>query len=382
MPRSKWGGCGGRVSWERNDEGRLQRLDQQALQEDGDLLVYNIDSVNAGALARHATDQRIAPPPLIEGARSKDAFNFETLERNEMLDPILSFLGLQDIVGLRSVSTFLLNYIDRNYLLRLSLPLPPDMLENLRKRKVLALTSCCNLTWLPGINTFQPFNELNLTNLREVKLIGKNCDWRVTELSQVYHDSLQHLIKILSESAAMLRKLEILTDSTRRSLDTSKTIFKLVNLKELVLHGIYHFSNGEGTQPVQADTPNLVIQNALLNKNVSKLTLDRFEIVPDAPLIVKSDALKDLSVLRSKNTHLYLSLPSLTTLETDIDWWDNDGSLKNRMKKMVETGCTLLHTWNGVNVKEVAKEAGSDTWAEHLVLPGILTPTQNGSDSD
>ena len=194
----------------------------------------------------------------------------------------------------------------------------------------------------------------------------------------MYHDSLRHLIKILSESAAMLRKLEMLTDSTKRSLDTSETIFKLVNLKELVLHGIYHFSNGEGTQPVHADTPNLIIQNALLSTNVSKLTLDRFEIFPDEPLIVTSDLLKDLSVLRSKNTLLNLLMPSLTRLETDIDWWDNDGSLKNRMKKMVEKGCPLLHTWNGVDVKKVAKWAGSDSWAEHLVLPGIQAPTLNG----
>ena len=373
MPGSKCRPGGGWISWERDDEGRLQRLDNQALQEDSDLLVYNIDSVNAGALARHATEQRIPPPPPSGSTQSNGIFNFEILERNEMLDPILSFLGLQDIANLRGVSTFLCNYIDRNYLLRLSLPIPLDTLDNLRNRKVLALTSCCNLTWLPGIHTFQPFSQLNLTNLREVKLIGKNCAWVsrtfYPELSQVYHDSLQHLIKILSETA-MLRKLEILTDITRRSLDTAETISKLVNLEELVLHGIYHFSNGEGTQPVPADTPNLIIQNALLNKNVSKLTLDRFEIDFDEPLIVKSDVLKELSVLRCKSTQLDLLLPSLTSLETDISlYFDPDGSLKMRMKRMVEAGCPLLHSWNGVNVNEVAKEAGSNTWADHLLLP-------------
>ena len=110
MPRSKWGGCGGRVSWERNDEGRLQRLDQQALQEDGDLLVYNIDSVNAGALARHATDQRIASPPPIESTQSNDIFDFGKLERNEMLDPILGFLGIQDILSLLSCQFHLGTY--------------------------------------------------------------------------------------------------------------------------------------------------------------------------------------------------------------------------------------------------------------------------------
>ena len=382
MPQSKWRPGGGRISWERNDGGRLQRLDNQALQEDSDLLVYNIDRVNAGALARHATDQTIAPPPPIESAQSNGVFDFAKLESNEMLDPILSFLGLQDILSLRGVSALLLNYIDRNYLLQLSLPLPPDKLDNLGNRKVLALTSCCNLTWLPGINTFQPFNQLNLTRLREVKLIGKNADWRGTniswypQLSQVYHDSLQHLIKILSETA-MLRKLEILTDLTKRSLDTAETIVKLVNLEELVLHGIYHFSNGDGTQPAHAETTNLMIQKALWNKNVSKLTLDRFEILPDEPLIVKSDALKELSVLRCKHTQMDLFLPALTSLETDIGMpYDHDG-----MKKMVEAGCPLLLTWNGVNVKEVARQAGSKTWAEHLILPEFEDSSSASSSS-
>ena len=310
MPRSKPRSRGGRISWERDLDGRLQRLDSPALQEDADLLVYNIDIVNAGALARHAVDQIILPPPGLEFTQHV-IFDFERLERYQMLDPVLSFIGLRDIENMRSVSTFLRNYIDNNFLLRLRLPLPSDALKSLGKRKVLAITSCCNLTWLPGINTLQPFTQLNLTNLREMKLIGKNCDWRgntfYPELSQVYHDSLQHLIKILSETAS-LRKLEILTDVTQRSLDTADAIVKLVNLEEVVLHGIYHFSNGEGTQPVPAEVPNLIIQHALLNRNVLKLRLERFEIVSDEALIVKSDTLTELSILKCKSSLLDLSL--------------------------------------------------------------------------
>ena len=349
--------------------------------------MYNIDTVNAGALARHAVDQIILPPPGLEFTQQANVtFDFERLVRVQMLDPVLSFLGLRDIENMRSVSIFLRNYIDNNFLLRLSLPLPSDASKNLGKRKVLAITSCCNLTWLPGINTLQPFTQLNLTNLREMKLIGKNCDWRgntfYPELSQVYHDSLQHLIKILSETAS-LRKLEILTDVTQRSLDTADAIVKLVNLDELVLHGIYHFSNGEGTRPTPAELPNLIIHHALLNRNVSNLTLERFEIVPDEALIVKSDTLTELSILKCKSSLLDLSLSSLTSLETDIsmitDW---DGSEKKRMKNMVEAGCPQLLTWNEVNVQEVAQQAESTTWAEHLVLPEDREDSSSDSDSE
>ena len=79
---------------------------------------------------------------------------------------------------------------------------------------------------------------------------------------------------------------------------------------------------------------------------------------------MRSDRLKQVFLSASKSMHMDLVLPSLTSLLTDIG---DSGSLPN--KKMVEAGCPLLNTWNGVNVKQVAKQAGSNTWAEHLVLP-------------
>ena len=56
MPCSKKRPLAGMISWERNG-GRLQRLDNLALQEDVDILVYDIDNVNAGALAEHTSEQ-------------------------------------------------------------------------------------------------------------------------------------------------------------------------------------------------------------------------------------------------------------------------------------------------------------------------------------
>ena len=316
MPRSKKTQLAGRISWERNG-GRLQRLDKPALQEDVDLLVYDIDNVNAGALTRHTVEQKIPLPPVMGASQSNDVFDFQVLERVDQLDLILSFLGSEDIKNLRRVSLFFFNYIDRNYVLQLSLPVSAAVLENLVNRKVVSLSSCCNLTWLPGIDTFQPFNQLNLTNLRELKLIGKNCDWILStldiypNLSQVYHNSVQHLIRKLSGT---LRKLEILTDLTERSLDTAESLAgNLVNLEELVMHGIYHFSDGLGGQPMPADTLNLIIQKALLNNTISKLTLERFDIFCDETLIIKSDNLKELSVLKSKTTSLKQTLLLLGT---------------------------------------------------------------------
>ena len=66
---------------------------------------------------------------------------------------------------------------------------------------------------------------------------------------------------------------------------------------------------------------------------------------------------------------LDLVLPSLTSLETEISTYVFDHYVNTQMKQMVETNCPLLCTWNGVNVKEVAKKAGARNWAQHLTFP-------------
>ena len=356
-----------RVNWERSSGGRLLRLNNPAHYVDSDILVYDIDSVNAVAVAQHTSDQRIPPPPPLESTESNEVFYFEKLERHNTLEPILDFLGVSDIEALSKVSSFWSNYIDRHFLLRLSLPLPPGASEKLGNRKVLALTSCCNLAWLPGIQTFQPFNQLNLTKLRELKLIGKNLNVYGFELSQVYHNSLQHLLKTLSKTATV-KKLEILTDSTTRSIDTAGMIKRLVNLEELVLHGIGHFSNSASYQ-VEAMIANPIIHAALLNKNISVLHLVKFELhVSSEPLVVHSETLTQLCVSECKHIRLDLELPALTTLKTELTIpMSETGDFID--KKMVETNCPLLCTWNGVDVKDVAKKAGASNWAEHLTFP-------------
>ena len=309
-----------RVNWDRSSGGRLLRLDNPAQFVDSDILVYNIDNVNLFAVAEHSSDQRIPPLVPFTSTESDQVFNFEKLERHNSLEPILNFLGISDIEALSKVSSFLSSFIANNYILRVSLPLPSEMCRKLANRKVLALTSCCNLNWLPEIHSLEPFNQLNLTNLRELKLIGKNIDVYASTyiLSPTYHMSLQHLIKALA-NANSLKKLEILTDSTKFSVDTAKMMVKLHNLEELVLHGIGHFNSLQRSYHADVDVANLIIKNSLLNKRISVLHLVKFELERHAEkLVIHSDNLKQLYFLQCKVINkLDLVLPSLIFLETE-----------------------------------------------------------------
>ena len=292
-----------RINWDRSSGGRLLRLDNPAQFVDSDILVYNIDNVNLFAVAQHSSDQRIPPLVPFTSTESDQVFNFEKLERHNSLEPILNFLGISDIEALSKVSSFLSCFIANNYILRVSLPLPSEMCRKLANRKVLALTSCCNLNWLPEIHSMEPFNQLNLTNLRELKLIGKNIDDVYLCLSPTYHMSLQHLIKALT-NANSLKKLEILTDSTKFSVDTAKMMVKLHNLEELVLHNIGHFHNSASeSYRVDVEIANLIIKNSLLNKRISVLHLVKFELEKHADkLVIHSDNLKQLHILQCKET--------------------------------------------------------------------------------
>ena len=87
-------------------------------------------------------------------------------------------------------------------------------------------------------------------------------------------------------------------------------------------------------------------------------------------VMVHSETLKQLSVSKCKFTKLDLVLPALTTLETELTIPMSDPMFDQFIdKKMVERNCPLLCTWNGVDVKEVAKKAGERYWAEHLTFP-------------
>ena len=121
-------------------------------------------------------------------------------------------------------------------------------------------------------------------------------------LSPAYHMSLQHLIKALA-NVNPLKKLEILTDSTKFSVDTAKMMVMLHNLEELVLHGIGHFNSLQRSYHADVDVANLIIKNSLLNKRISVLHLVKFELEKHADkLVIHSDNLKQLHILQCKET--------------------------------------------------------------------------------
>ena len=265
---------------------------------------------------------------------------------------------------------FLACYIDSEFLVQLSLPLPPSTASCLQGRRLLSLTSCCNLAWLPAIQTFQPFNQLNLTQLRQLKLIGKNIDLMNhpslgLSLSPTYHSSLSHLLS----SSPSLQKLEILTDSTQQSMEAAKRIKLLVNLEELVLHGIGHFNNS-ATYPIDVNMSNLIIEQVLENKRISVLKLVKFEVSEYHffnKLNIRSHSLRELAILQSKVIKLGdIELPELRILETDISTYVFDFYINNEMKATVESSCPKLETWNGRDLASLARESGTGTWAGQL----------------
>ena len=94
-----------RVSWERGQGGRLDRLARAAHYVSEDLLVYDIDSVNRRAVERHTSAQSL--PPVPRQARGPgEADWFSQLARYGRLDPVLAFLGVRDMQALHGVNRY------------------------------------------------------------------------------------------------------------------------------------------------------------------------------------------------------------------------------------------------------------------------------------
>lgn len=365
-----------RVNWERRRGGRLLRLGRPAHFVDSEVMVYDIDTVNERTVKAHTVEQRVPPLPSMLEDDMESSFDFCSLARHDVLDNIIAYLSIKEMEALRDVNSWLKNYIDTKLVVRLSLPLPQETASRLGGRRILALSSCCNLAWLPGIHTFGPFTQLNLTQLRELKLTGKNLDLMIEMekcLSSTYHHSLSYILNHLSKTST-LQKLEILTDSTDKTLETAKLIKNLVNLEELVLHGIGHFNN-TASYSIDTNMANRVIVEAMLNTRIRTLKLVKFETgeFPRNELFLKSDTLKELAILESKVTKIRaLDLPSLITLETDISSITFDMAISKRwfkdLKRLVFKSCPKLETWNSQDLLKLSKKAGGGKWIEELKL--------------
>merc|ERR1719430_1118675 len=104
-----------RVSWEREGS-RLMRLRSAAHFVDTDIMVYDIEAVDARAVAAHTAEQRVPPLPTTLAttlaSSSSERISFSTLHRHNCLDTILGFLGARDIEALGKVSAFLASMVD------------------------------------------------------------------------------------------------------------------------------------------------------------------------------------------------------------------------------------------------------------------------------
>ena len=94
-----------RVSWERGQGGRLDRLARAAHYVSEDLLVYDIDSVNRRAVERHTSAQSLPPVPKQSRGPGEGDW-FSQLARFGRLDPVLAFLGVRDIQALHGVNRY------------------------------------------------------------------------------------------------------------------------------------------------------------------------------------------------------------------------------------------------------------------------------------
>ena len=92
-----------RVSWERGQGGRLDRLARAAHYVSEDLMVYDIDSVNRRAVERHTAAQSLPPVPRQSGEYG-EGDRFSQLARYGRLDPVLAFLGVRDMQALHRVN--------------------------------------------------------------------------------------------------------------------------------------------------------------------------------------------------------------------------------------------------------------------------------------
>lgn len=375
-----------RILWERKKgKGRLLRLNRPAQFEDREMIIYEIDDVNSGALAKYFVDQDIPSPlPINDPVTEYNDFSFSLLSSHNCLDRIFNYLSIRDIFFLQKVSRFFYYHINKKYFRHISLPLSDEIVAKLEDRSVLSLSSCCNLVWIPDIEVFMPFKQLNLSNLRELKIIGKNAIHNTNyqnssfegssfRLHSTYHSCLHFLLSHQSKKPT-LQKLEILTDDTDDSFKTINYIKKCSNLKELVLHGIGHFNNC-AIYTMDPNIANMIVEESLMNKRIRVLKLVKF-VIPDNhnavdKLNVSSDYLEELAITDSKTILIgQIRLPALVSFTTDVSTYLSDSYITKELKESVFQSCPKLRYWNNRDLEALAKESPTGQWLDNLNLAG------------
>eukprot|EP00092_Neocalanus_flemingeri_P030160 GFUD01032738.1.p1 GENE.GFUD01032738.1~~GFUD01032738.1.p1 ORF type:complete len:375 (+),score=58.48 GFUD01032738.1:44-1168(+) len=343
------------VFWLRDGKSRrlLRLADAAAYVQDNEILMLNVENFQAKALSNYMVQQEF---PLSTEVEQDLSDLSQTLSLSNLPELVLMHicgcLSVSDIVHLKDVNKVFKNFINHTYVPLLVLPFPTDAFQLIQQKRVLQLTSCCNLSWIPGIRDLEPFKSLNLNFLRELKLVGQNYDWYNQTLSKDYIVSLEFLLQSLNKSS--LHRLEILTDGTSDYLHLLNMLKAFKNLQELNLHG-FRNSFTVDYDGVWKNSIKNILECVLANTTVKRLNLTNFQpFSMEKGFVIESDTLEELVIECKEFPIEKLKLPQMKVLTIDAMFWPMGN--KQEFTKKVFDGCPKLKLFNNIDVDTIDKD--------------------------
>eukprot|EP00088_Acartia_fossae_P040752 TRINITY_DN4247_c0_g1_i2.p1 TRINITY_DN4247_c0_g1~~TRINITY_DN4247_c0_g1_i2.p1 ORF type:complete len:418 (+),score=84.70 TRINITY_DN4247_c0_g1_i2:35-1288(+) len=235
------------VNWMRESK-RLKRLSEPAEVIDEDIMMYDVINVTTVIQERACIDHQ--PLPNIPSATTMSLSPSQSDKSlcslpAEILYYLIDYLDVPDVLSLSEVNSTLKMLVDTEYYGHLMLPCKAGLLNTLTtppRLKVLRLTTnrCFRLLLNPKTGRL-PFNELNLTHLKELSLSGANYKQGVSHsfdyiLKDEYISTLLEILQVVS--ADTLTRLEFNTENTTRMVThVAPALRKFRRLQRLTLHG-------------------------------------------------------------------------------------------------------------------------------------------------
>lgn len=267
-------------------------------------------------------------------------------------------LGVADILALASTNKVLHGLLHSCLLLRLHLPVPEHLEVDARTKRVLSLSSSCNLLTLPGITSLVPLHSLNLSKLKELSLIGNNHVWNKQYLlTDQYKRVLGFLLSSLN--SASIKKLEFLTDESLSCVEVLDGLTRFPNLEEVVAHGIGYF-NLCSSYHMDKEIAQKIINKVLCNTRLKVLRLKSFQTI-NRCVIFESPSLERLDAELGKSFEIgLLSLPNAREISIDTSMWYGCfyHAQNGDLKKIVAHGCPSLENLNGIDLAYLAQQSG------------------------
>ena len=212
--------------------------------------------------------------------------------------------------------------------------------------------------------TYPAFSQLNLRKLKQLKVTGKNHIWNKQYLlSEIYKDTLEKLLSNKTYKYS-LRKLEILMDESRRSIEIVKLCKNFPNLNEVTLHGIGYFDTG--SYHMDKDVAQFIITSVLEFTKIKILKLRSFDTL-NRCIVIESETLEELHAEFGKHFEiglLYLPFVKKITLETSMFAGCFYHAQNGELKKIVSQGCPRLESFNTVDLESLAADSPSGRWLD------------------